>query len=378
LSIITLGRSEDDFECGFDDRTLEGVAEDNHHGEHGQDYAAFQIDKGVKVTWPVYRGKIVVLAVINRNITNVSRQIIREVFSVMQRKIRCLRFKEIRRPPIGFRYLKINVQGECLTPEMKCHGTTWTELEYTKILMKQRACKGASKKCLINWHKVFQHEMFHAFGIAHIQTRSDRDKYIKVNYDNITPVKHRQYDKCMGCSLSKTPYDCQSIMHYPSHHNAINESKPTITPVDPSCKLSRDMRYKNATVQDWDSLREMLLLMHPKIKSCPRRVYQYYHFKNNKNSKYKKNSTNKNSKNYHFKNNKNSKNKKNSTNKNSKNKNFKNSKNSKNSKKRKNKKNSTNKNSKNRKNNNNSKNKKNSKNRKNIRTKWWPKVKNYN
>jgi len=293
LCIITLGRSEDDFECDFDDSTLEGVAEDDHGGEHGQDYAAFQTDKGVKVTWPVHNGKIVVLTIIDRNMTHVSRQIIREVFSVMQRKIRCLRFKEVRKPPVGYRYLKIVVQGECLTPEKKCHGTTWCEEEYTKILMRQKACKGVAKSTLINWHKVFQHEMFHAFGVAHIQTRSDRDKYISVNYDNIKPVKHRQYDKCMGCSLSKTPYDCQSIMHYPSYHNAIDETIPTITSLVPSCKLSKDMRYKNATVQDWASLREMLLLMHPKIKSCPPRDQHNFKLKNKNKKKNIKSTKNK-------------------------------------------------------------------------------------
>jgi len=290
LSIITLGRTDYDFECGFDDSTLEGVAEDD--GE--QNRAALETHQGVNVTWPVHRGEIVVPTVLDRNITKVSRRIIRKVFKVMQRKIRCLRFQEELKPLREFRTLKINVEGECLTPEMKCSGTTWTEPRDAEILMRQKACKGANKSVLDNWHKVFQHELFHAFGIAHMHTRWDRDKYVNINYNNIKPEKHRQYDKCIGCSLSKTPYDCQSIMHYPSHHNAINPFKPTITPVDQSCTLSRDMRHKNATDHDWDSLREMLLLMHP-LKSCggriaqgqrlvrkPPRDQQHHDFKNNK------------------------------------------------------------------------------------------------
>merc|ERR1719239_952551 len=100
-----------------------------------------------------------------------------------------------------------------------------------------------------------------------MQTRSDREKYVNINYDNIKPEKFKQYNKCTACSLSKTPYDCQSIMHYPSHHNAINPFIPTITPVDrSSCKLSKDMRTKKATKHDWDSLRD----------------HQYHDVKNNK------------------------------------------------------------------------------------------------
>ena len=33
--------------------------------------------------------------------------------------------------------------------------------------------------------QVFLHEPLHAFGIAHMQTRSDRDKYVCINTLNI-------------------------------------------------------------------------------------------------------------------------------------------------------------------------------------------------
>ena len=51
----------------------------------------------------------------------------------------------------------------------------------------------------INVDQVFLHELLHAFGIAHMQTRSDRDKYVFVNFKNIPNNTHHNFDLCSDC-----------------------------------------------------------------------------------------------------------------------------------------------------------------------------------
>lgn len=58
------------------------------------------------------------------------------------------------------------------------------------------------------------HEILHAFGVLHEHTRADRDDYVKVHFDNISPSLQHNYDvdplqRLIG------DYDYGSIMHYP-------------------------------------------------------------------------------------------------------------------------------------------------------------------
>uniref|UniRef100_A0A7I5E9N1 Zinc metalloproteinase n=1 Tax=Haemonchus contortus TaxID=6289 RepID=A0A7I5E9N1_HAECO len=78
------------------------------------------------------------------------------------------------------------------------------------------------------------HELGHALGFYHTQSRYDRDEYIAVDKDNIK--------KCMAAEyIKQTPdtndnynltYDYGSIMQYPGINGAINVSKPTMIPYD--------------------------------------------------------------------------------------------------------------------------------------------------
>uniref|UniRef100_A0A3Q1IW60 Metalloendopeptidase n=1 Tax=Anabas testudineus TaxID=64144 RepID=A0A3Q1IW60_ANATE len=72
-----------------------------------------------------------------------------------------------------------------------------------------------------------QHEVLHALGFHHEHARSDRDSYVNVNLQNVQPGYESNFDKVQTNNLG-TPYDFQSVMHYPN--NAFSQNgQPTIT-----------------------------------------------------------------------------------------------------------------------------------------------------
>mmetsp|Transcript_16307 Transcript_16307/g.38568 ORF Transcript_16307/g.38568 Transcript_16307/m.38568 type:complete len:501 (+) Transcript_16307:3-1505(+) len=57
------------------------------------------------------------------------------------------------------------------------------------------------------------HEMLHAMGMAHEQSRPDRDTYVQILWQNIKPGMAAQFAVHAGADTGR-PYDIMSIMHY--------------------------------------------------------------------------------------------------------------------------------------------------------------------
>jgi len=74
---------------------------------------------------------------------------------------------------------------------------------------------GSQTLSMYNWDApyVICHELMHALGRLHQQSRSDRDDYIEVNWGCIDPSGAGNYDKCESCP-NYGEYDFESIMHY--------------------------------------------------------------------------------------------------------------------------------------------------------------------
>lgn len=82
-------------------------------------------------------------------------------------------------------------------------------------------------KC--HWGSII-HEIMHALGFIHEQSRPDRDEYIEILWDNIDPEFTSQFFKLpvsMSDSIRGYEFDYQSVMLYPP--NAFAKDKNAIT-----------------------------------------------------------------------------------------------------------------------------------------------------
>jgi hypothetical protein len=62
--------------------------------------------------------------------------------------------------------------------------------------------------------KIVVHELMHAIGQMHEQSRSDRDNYIQIFYGNIEQGQEKNFDNNLR-TFDRTPYDVESLMQYP-------------------------------------------------------------------------------------------------------------------------------------------------------------------
>lgn len=72
------------------------------------------------------------------------------------------------------------------------------------------------------------HEIGHAVGLWHEQSRSDRDDFIEIKFDNIRPEALHNFKRHIYDGQDVGDYDYGSIMHYPARAFAIDTAKPTI------------------------------------------------------------------------------------------------------------------------------------------------------
>ncbi len=71
------------------------------------------------------------------------------------------------------------------------------------------------------------HEIMHALGLAHEQSRSDRDNFVTIDNSNIAAGDQSQF-ALIPDSNNRGTYDFDSVMHYGAFFFAIDPNKPSI------------------------------------------------------------------------------------------------------------------------------------------------------
>jgi Astacin (Peptidase family M12A) len=81
------------------------------------------------------------------------------------------------------------------------------------------------------WEGIVLHEILHAAGVFHEQSRSDRDGFVRINWENIDPPQRHNFNR-QTRTYSSCRYDHGSIMHYGRDFFSRN-GRPTIEPTTP-------------------------------------------------------------------------------------------------------------------------------------------------
>ncbi|KAL9696897.1 hypothetical protein quinque_000338 [Culex quinquefasciatus] len=89
-------------------------------------------------------------------------------------------------------------------------------------------------------HGVVIHELLHALGFFHQQSASDRDEYVRILWDNISPGHEHNFNKYNESTVTAygVEYDYGSVMHYSGKAFSKNK-QPTIEALQANVTLGQ-------------------------------------------------------------------------------------------------------------------------------------------
>jgi hypothetical protein len=97
------------------------------------------------------------------------------------------------------------------------------------------------------------HEMGHEIGLYHEQSRTDRNTYVTVNYQNLILASRFNFDIIQDNVQNLTLYDYASVMEYPPFSFSRNGG-PAIESIPPGMPLSNSAGYSAADIEGIERL----------------------------------------------------------------------------------------------------------------------------
>ncbi|KAF8356206.1 hypothetical protein PRIPAC_97829 [Pristionchus pacificus] len=116
---------------------------------------------------------------------------------------------------------------------------------------------------------IVAHELSHAFGTLHVQSRVDRDTYVQIDTTNIQKgMEHNFRMEPTGYSTYGLPYEFGSMQHYFPYAFAVNQQRPTIYARPAYQRFQGSMDGPRATF--WDTV--LINKMYKCTDKCPRQM----------------------------------------------------------------------------------------------------------
>ncbi|XP_040602181.1 astacin-like metalloendopeptidase [Mesocricetus auratus] len=145
--------------------------------------------------WPKSVGGIVEIPfLLSRKYDESSRRVIMEAFAEFER-FTCIRFVAYQ----GHRdFISILPLSGCFSGVGRSGGMQVVSLALT---------------CLQKGRGIVLHELMHVLGFWHEHSRADRDRYIRINWNEILPGFEINFIKSRSSNML-VPYDYSSVMHY--------------------------------------------------------------------------------------------------------------------------------------------------------------------
>merc|ERR1711971_482759 len=164
------------------------------------------------------------------------KALIRRTLAQLETKLdSCIKFREVN---VGFRVIVVDNKDCSSAAGYRNGGSSYQELS-----LSANGCMSPS---------TIEHEFLHALGVFHTQQRTERDGYIKINWDNIQEGFAFAFSKLSDTEVDEfdLPYDFDSVMHYEQFAYSKNHGKlRTIETLDPS---KQDIIGKAKGVSDGD------------------------------------------------------------------------------------------------------------------------------
>ena len=118
------------------------------------------------------------------------------------------------------------------------------------------------------------HEIGHAFGLWHEQSREDRDTHVKINWQNIIAGREHNFAQHISDGDDEGAYDYGSIMHYPTWAFSKN-GQPTIETIPPGIPIGQRNGLSNGDIA---AIHSIYQLWHYNVTVT--RTYTTYHSQN--------------------------------------------------------------------------------------------------